>query len=315
MRLTISRLLKAHLAFSLALAAPALAATGYAGEFLAVGAGARALALGGAYVAVADGATAGYWNSAGLAAGGANQAHFMHAERFEGLVDQDFAAVTFSGPWFDAMAFSVLRLGVDDIQFTTLQDPGSPIGPDNRPLVAATVSSADYALYLSGARRLGDRLSLGASLKGLYRTVDTYSAYGVGLDVGIRFELRPGLVLGANLRDLTTTPIMWDTDTTDRILPSASVGAAYARPVAGGQVTLSMGSRAGGDAENTDGSEPIRAGFEYEHGSVALRAGIDESRQAFGLGIKAHPKLTVDVAYLQHDELESTYLVSAVVGF
>ncbi len=31
--------------------------------------------------------------------------------------------------------------------------------------------------------------------------------------------------------------------------------------------------------------------------------------------VQAHPKLTVDVAYLQHEELEATYLVSAVVGF
>ena len=295
--------------------APARAATGYAGEFLAVGAGARALALGSAYVAIADDATAGYWNSAGLTVQPRTQAHFMHAERFEGLVDQDFAAVTFRGPWLDAMAVSVLRLGVDDIQFTDLQDPGSPIGPDNRPLVTATVSSADYAVYLSGARRLGDRLSLGVSLKTIYRTVDAYSAYGFGLDVGLRYELRPGLLLGANLRDLTTTPIVWDTNTTDRILPSASVGLAYVRSVAGGRATLAVGSRAGGDAADAGDAEPVHAGIEYEYGKVALRAGLDETRHAFGLGVQAHPKLRVDVAYLQHDELEATYLVSAVVGF
>ena len=264
---------------------------------------------------MADDATAGYWNSAGLAVRPATRAHFMHAERFEGLVDQDFAAFTFRGPWLDAMAVSILRLGVDDIQFTALQDPGSPIGPDNRPLVAATVSSADYAVYLSGARRFGDRLCVGASLKTIYRTVDTYTAYGFGVDVGLRYELGPGLLLGANLRDLTTTPIVWDTDTTDRILPSASVGLAYVRPMAGGRATLAVGSHAGGDADDVGNGEPLRAGLEFEHGKVALRAGLDESRQSFGLGFQAHPKLRVDVAYLQHDELEATYLVSAVVGF
>ena len=293
---------------------PAAAATGYAGEFLAVGAGARALALGNAYVALADDATAGYWNSAGLAVRPGSQAHFMHAERFEGMVDQDFVALAFAGPWFDGMALSVLRLGVDDIRFTTLQDPGSPIGPNNRPLVAATVSSNDYAIYLSGARRLGDRLCAGLSVKTLYRAVDRFSAYGLGLDVGLRYELRPGLVLGANLRDLTTTPIVWDTDTTDRILPSACLGMAYVRPVAGGRATATLAARAGGDAEDAGGAEPVHAGIEFARGKVALRAGLDESRQAYGLGVQAHPKLRVDVAYLQHDELDSTYLVSAVVG-
>ena len=43
------------------------AASGYAGEFLAVGAGARGLALGGAYVALTNDATSGYWNPAALA--------------------------------------------------------------------------------------------------------------------------------------------------------------------------------------------------------------------------------------------------------
>ena len=58
--------------FSLAVAllcsnGSAHAASGYAGEFLSLGAGARSLALGSAYVAIADDAPAGYWNPAGLA--------------------------------------------------------------------------------------------------------------------------------------------------------------------------------------------------------------------------------------------------------
>ncbi|MFH1571345.1 MAG: hypothetical protein ABIL09_25370 [Gemmatimonadota bacterium] len=298
----------------LALPHPGRAATGYAGEFLAVGAGARGLALGSAYVAMAEDATAGYWNSAGLAQPAESQAHFMHAERFEGLVDQDFLALSFRGPWFDGMALGLLRVGVDDIQLTTLQDPGSPIGPDNRPVVASTASSADYALYLSGARQLGERLDLGVSFKTIYRTIDTHTAYGFGADLGVRYELRPGVVLGANLRDLTSTPIFWDTDATDRIMPSLALGLALSRQVGGGRVTLALGSRAGGDAEDAGHPQPVLGGLEYEVGMVALRAGIDETRQSFGIGLRPLPKLRLDVAYLQHDELEATYLVSAIVG-
>ena len=39
----------------------------YAGEFMAIGVGGRALGLGGAYVALANDVTSGYWNPAGLA--------------------------------------------------------------------------------------------------------------------------------------------------------------------------------------------------------------------------------------------------------
>ena len=45
----------------------------YAGEFLNNGAGSRALGMGGAYVAVANDVTAGYWNPAGLVEAGVLQ--------------------------------------------------------------------------------------------------------------------------------------------------------------------------------------------------------------------------------------------------
>ena len=41
--------------------------TKYAGEFLRLGVGARALGMGGSYVALANDASAAYWNPAGLA--------------------------------------------------------------------------------------------------------------------------------------------------------------------------------------------------------------------------------------------------------
>ncbi|SVD08055.1 uncharacterized protein METZ01_LOCUS360909, partial [marine metagenome] len=111
----------------LASAHGARAASGYAGEFLAVGAGARGLALGGAYVALVDDATSGYWNPAALATGPGRQAHFMHAERYSGLVDQDFVAVVGGSQFmFDGVALSLLRLGVDGIEFTEVPDAAAP---------------------------------------------------------------------------------------------------------------------------------------------------------------------------------------------
>ena len=292
------------------------AASGYAGEFLAVGAGARGMALGNAFVALADDATAGYWNPAALASGPSNQAHFMHAERYSGLVDQDFVAVAGGGRlMFDGVALSILRLGVDGIEFTAVPDASVPVGPDNRPVVSSTESAADYAVYLSAGRRLGDRLDVGASAKLLYRTVADFTAYGVGLDLGARFQLAEGVSLAANLRDSTTSPIFWDTDTTDRIKPSLSLGVAYTMTLAGGQAALAVGSRAGGDASDDAGAAPVHAGLEYQAGRIALRGGFEEERQTYGLGLQFGRKMEVDIAYLQHDELEGTYLLSATVGF
>ena len=294
---------------------PASAATAYAGEFLAVGAGARPLALGSAFVALADDATAGYWNAAGLSRLDDRQLHLMHGERFAGLVNQDFVA--FAMPdvaGFDGACVSLLRIGVDDIQFTILQDPTGQIGPDNRPVPLATASSADYALYFSASRRLSATLDIGASLKGIYRTVDIYSARGFGLDVGLLYRMRPNITLAANIKDATTTPIVWD-GTTDRIRPSVTIGIAVARQVGGGRANVALGSSAGGDAADQSGAEPLEAGVEFERGKVALRAGLEEERPSFGLGLRPRPGMQLDVAYLQHDELESTYFLSASFGF
>ena len=76
----------------------AASAENYTGDFLTNGVGGRALGLGGAYVSIADDATATYWNPAGIASvarqqattaeGGtatANQVCLMHAARRSGL--------------------------------------------------------------------------------------------------------------------------------------------------------------------------------------------------------------------------------------
>ena len=189
------------LVLALLLTGAAHAASRYAGEFLGLGAGARSAALGSAYVALADDATAGYWNAAGLSALSGRQVHLTHAEHFSGLIQRDFIAVARPGRLLHGMALSLVRMGIDGIHFTELPDPLQPPSTDNRPLIASTEQSADYALYLSGSRRLGTRLSLGLSAKAIYRQVASFSAYGFGLDLGVRYQLSHQIALAANVRD------------------------------------------------------------------------------------------------------------------
>lgn len=301
------------LALALLLTGAAHAASRYAGEFLGLGAGARAAALGSAYLALADDATAGYWNAAGLSALSGRQVHLTHAEHFSGLIQRDFVAIARPGRLLHGMALSLVRTGIDGIHFTELPDPQQPPSTDNRPLIASTEQNADYALYLSGSRRLGARLSLGLSTKAMYRHVASITAYGFGLDLSARYQLSPLIALAANVRDATTTPIFWNTNSTDRIQPSLLLGVAYAVPIAGGQTTALLSARSGGDTATAD--VPLNAGLEYRHPYIALRAGLEEGRQSFGLGLTPHHNLDLDLAYLQHDELEATYQLSASFRF
>ena len=74
----------------------------YAGEFMALGGGARAMGMGSAFIAVADDATAGFWNPAGLATFTSMQAlptdwafSLMHSERFGDIIDYNYASAAF----------------------------------------------------------------------------------------------------------------------------------------------------------------------------------------------------------------------------
>ncbi len=303
------------LALALLLTGAVHAASRYAGEFLSLGAGARSAALGSAYVALADDATAGYWNAAGLSALNSRQVHLTHSEHFSGLIQRDFFAIAQQGRLLHGMALSLVRMGIDDIHFTKLPDPLQPPSTDNRPLIASTEQSADYALYLSGSRRLGARLSFGLSAKAIYRQAASINAYGFGLDLGVRYQLSHQIALAANVRDATTTPIVWNTDSTDRIQPSLLLGVAYAIPIAEGQTTALLATRSGGDASAATDDVPLNAGLEYRHRYIALRAGLEEGRQSFGLGLTPHRNLDLDLAYLQHDALEATYQLSASFRF
>ena len=88
----------------------------YSNEFLSIGTGARAKAMGNSFVAIADDATAGYWNPAGLLRVKSDlQLSLMHAEYFAGIAKYDFGAVAFPIDTMSTIGFTYIRFGVDDI--------------------------------------------------------------------------------------------------------------------------------------------------------------------------------------------------------
>src|SRR5438046_9685026 len=76
-------------ALILIVSAPA-GATKYAGEFMKIPVGARAVGMGGAFVAVADDATSPFWNPAGMVYLPYKEAFLQHAEQFGSLVNHHF---------------------------------------------------------------------------------------------------------------------------------------------------------------------------------------------------------------------------------
>jgi hypothetical protein len=248
---------------SLVLATPA-GATKYAGEFLKIQVGARALGMGGAFTAVADDATAPYWNPAGMVYLPYREVIPQHQEKFGSLANHDYLG----GVWplggtaghNAALGVGLLRFAVDDIPITprpgalrpgidfldygldndpTTPDEGQADGawePGERLLLDPEdlymASSSDMAMILSYARQRGERLAFGGSLKFVRQSIpDTLpgqhvTSFGAGLDAGVLFMPSDAVTLGAAMHDITTTYLSWSNGTRELIAPTLDTGAA-----------------------------------------------------------------------------------------
>src|ERR1041385_8369557 len=92
------------------------AAPKYSNEFLAIGVGARALAMSDANVANVDDVTSGYWNPSGLLGIKSNaQVGLMHAEYFASIAKYDYAAMAGRIDSVSSFGISFVRFAVDDI--------------------------------------------------------------------------------------------------------------------------------------------------------------------------------------------------------
>ena len=199
----------------------------YAGEFISAGVGSRALAMGGAFVAVANDVTAGYWNPAGLVEANGIQVQFMHAKQFMASIQYDYLAASAKLDESSALAVSLIRWGVNDIKDSRDALRGTSIseGIDYSKIVSFNV--ADYALFVSYSRQYSEHLAIGANIKIINRDYASENALGIGFDAGLKYKLSPNLALGLMVRDITTTMMAWSTNEKEFISPSIRPGISY----------------------------------------------------------------------------------------
>ncbi len=295
----------------------------YGADFLAGGVGARALGMGGAYVAAANDVTATYWNPAGLSDTFYPQVAYMHAERFDGIVQFDYGALSFPVNTRSSLGVAFFRSGVDDIPNTlNAWENGQPVAEN-----VTLFSAADYAFFVTYARRLRENLSAGASVKLVRRSIgDFASAWGYSLDVGAQYQLGR-VAFGVNLQDVTGMLQSWSVDQgelagleafgqalpvggSEIVLPVARLGAA----VLAFPLTDDVGLTAGLDLDLAfDGQRSYafnagdlsfhpRLGTELSYkGVVAVRAGISDVTDSERFGTQVTPTIGAGLALGRFD--------------
>ncbi len=310
----------------------------YAGEFLAIGVGARSSGMGGAYVAVANDVTAAYWNPAALARIDYPQISLMHEEHFGDLVNYNYGAVALPFGKDMSLGVSLIRLSIDGIPDTRnagVDENGNAIDYTNSLYPGwrldyskiSQFSNTDYALYVTFAKRQTDNFYWGANVKLIKRNIAEYDALGIGFDVGAWYAYNDNLFFGANLMDVTTTLIAWNTGKNDLISPTLKIGTGYSLEFSKITVlpTVDFDVRfENRQYASTFNVGPVsfdpRMGIEINYAQLfSVRAGYTDVQQfTIGAGIKL-PKLYIDYSFARFSgdatyNLDDSHRISLILS-
>ena len=322
---------------------------------MALGGGARAMAMCGAFIAVANDATTTYWNPAGIAdfssfltTPGSWEMSLMHSERFGNLIDYNYFSTAFplkngKSGW----GVSLIHMGIDDIRIIPLNegmidnsdgdDRFEPWGDnpeslnfdfENYPLESVN----DMAVFLSYGQMMswGD---VGATLKFIRNDqVTSVSSFGLGIDLGyLKRGAWRDLAVGVKLQDAVGTFISWSTGKREFIYPAVKLGLAWPISIKSMNSVLVLAADSDFRFENRKWVSQYwigSASADFHFGAellirdiVALRGGNDMGRWTAGAGFLLKDftswefNLGIDYALLMHDVLDTTHRVSLLVSF
>lgn len=267
--------------------------------------GARALALGDAFTAVANDADSIYWNPAGLTALEKKSISAMYMNE---ILDVSFmslnAALTLSAK--QGVGVSIVNLSGGDIELNALDGASKTVKAEN-----------DYVLSAAYAKAFGN-LSTGITVKYLKSTlVEAESATAFAADLGAQHTVTqvPGLTIAAVIQNIGSK--IKYIDEGDPLPLTGKLGCAYRLPLGAlGENHLLV---------STDIIQPkelsLRAnvGVEYTYNNlISLRGGykfnydVDSFAAGFGLHVK---NFILDYAFAPKDVLGDTYKLSLTLQF
>jgi hypothetical protein len=309
-----------------------------AAPFLSIAQGARALGMGGAFVAIADDPSAMYWNPAGIADLQGIQVLVDHTSWIADLQYQ-YIGATMSLGSYGALGLNVTISNYGDMKVTTV---------DQQDGTGEVFGVTDLAVGLSYGLKLTDAFSIGFNPKIVYQQIWKMSTSAIAIDMGVKYRTPfKGITLGMSISnfgskmqiqgenalvsydpDLTTKgnngniPAYLATDSWELPL-NFRVGISYDVPI-GGLGKLSLAADA---MHPSDNYECMNVGGEYIfYDFLYLRAGIkslfqkdSEEGLTVGMGVKqfliGNLQFTVDYAYQDFGRLKYVQKIALGIDF
>lgn len=315
----------------------AQSASKYGGAFLELGVGARALAMGGANVALTNDAYSPYWNPSGLAFLTNYQAAAMYSDGFDSFIKHNF--VNIAAPIFGGATVSLswVRLSVDNIPETFLLNDFSTFEQRQQNVATRYIQESENsfgntsdAFILSFAKyhqmtmdlgwmyfELPFDIGYGVNFKSINESLHNKTGSGLGIDIGLMLKIAGSelfeddaygdFTFGINAQDISGTIITWDTDSKsqDIVERNFKIGFGYIQPmdIINSQLTFAYD-------RNTRYQGTNHFGFEFLYNSIfAVRSGLDKGEFTTGAGF-TYWKIKMDYAYQGHDFLGNSHRIS-----
>ncbi len=289
-------------------------------QFLKIGIGGRAAAMGDAFIAVANDASALYWNPAGIVQTNQNQILFSHNEW---LVDikHEFAGGIYHLSSNDAVGIAFTALHTDDMPVTT---EFMPYG------TGEYFSYGDVALALTYSRKMTDQFSFGGTVRYIEETLDRLKMRGVMIDLGTYYWTGLGTTRFAVTISNFGNEISPDGEVTllnndkkdewQSFSPPTMFRIGFAfEPIYNETNRLTTSLQLN---HPNDNSENVSSGIEYAWKEILfLRGGYKINKEdqdfTFGAGLKvpvAIADVTFDYAFSNFTKLGSVHRISLMLG-
>ena len=276
-------------------------------QFLKLELGGRAVAMGGAFVGLADDASAVYWNPAGLASVDRTELSFMHLAWLQDIAYEYFALarpVKKRG----AVGFGISYLHMDKLQ-----------GRDQYGEPTSDFSASDMVITLGFGREITSGLLVGGSIKSINERIEDQSAYGLAFDLGCLYRTPvQNLFLGGVVqnwgRDIAFVEESFGLPTLFKL------GASYRRSLAGNPANLGVDVSFPADDKTC-----LHSGIEYVYeNTIAARMGYNNGSNlgnraglSFGFGLMTARTQTyrMDYAFVPRGVLGNSHTFSFSISF